>query len=58
MAAPQQHRTHGARPCWLNHPAAIGEPFPRDLLVDILSSRLSESDPDLRTVELIDPRDA
>jgi hypothetical protein len=31
--------------------------LPRDLLVDILSSRLSESDPDLRTVELIDPRE-
>jgi hypothetical protein len=31
--------------------------LPRDLLVDILSSRLSESDPDLRTVDLIDPRE-
>jgi hypothetical protein len=32
--------------------------LPRELLVDILSSRLQESDPDLRTVELIDPREA
>jgi hypothetical protein len=31
--------------------------LPRDLLVDILSSRLQESDPDLRTVDLIDPRE-
>ena len=31
--------------------------LPRDLLVDILSSRLQESDPDLREVELIDPRE-
>lgn len=30
--------------------------LPKDLLVDILSSRLRESDPDLRTVELLDPR--
>src|SRR5215218_2969189 len=32
--------------------------LPRDLLVDILASRLQESDPDLRTVDLIDPREA
>jgi hypothetical protein len=32
--------------------------LPKDLLVDILSARLQESDPDLRAVELIDPRDA
>jgi hypothetical protein len=32
--------------------------LPRELLVDILSSRLQEADPDLRTVELIDPREA
>jgi hypothetical protein len=31
--------------------------LPKDLLVDILSSRLQESDPDLRAVELIDPRE-
>ena len=31
--------------------------LPKDLLVDILASRLQESDPDLRTVELIDPRE-
>lgn len=31
--------------------------LPRDLLVDILSSRLREADPDLRRVDLIDPRD-
>lgn len=31
--------------------------LPRDLLVDILSSRLQESDPDLRIVDLIDPRE-
>lgn len=31
--------------------------LPRELLVDILGSRLRESDPDLRTVELIDPRE-
>ena len=32
--------------------------MPRDLLVDILTARLSESDPDLRTVDLIDPRES
>jgi hypothetical protein len=32
--------------------------LPKDLLVDILSSRLQESDPDMRAVELIDPREA
>jgi hypothetical protein len=32
--------------------------LPRDLLVDILSSRLQEADPDLRSVDLIDPREA
>ena len=32
--------------------------LPKDLLVDILASRLQESDPDLREVELIDPREA
>jgi hypothetical protein len=32
--------------------------LPRGLLVEILGSRLRESDPDLRTVELIDPREA
>lgn len=32
--------------------------LPKDLLVDILSSRLQESDPDLQTVDLIDPREA
>jgi hypothetical protein len=32
--------------------------LPRDLLVDILSTRLQEADPDLRTVDLVDPRDA
>jgi len=32
--------------------------LPKDLLVDILGSRLRESDPDLRTVDLIDPREA
>jgi len=32
--------------------------LPRDLLVDILSTRLQEADPDLRTVALVDPRDA
>ncbi len=31
--------------------------LPKDLLVDILGSRLRESDPDLREVELIDPRE-
>lgn len=31
--------------------------LPKDLLVDILSSRLQESDPDLRIVDLIDPRE-
>lgn len=31
--------------------------LPKDLLVDILASRLQESDPDLRTVDLIDPRE-
>jgi hypothetical protein len=31
--------------------------LPKELLVDILASRLQESDPDVRTVELIDPRD-
>jgi hypothetical protein len=32
--------------------------LPKDLLTDILASRLQESDPDLQSVELIDPRDA
>jgi hypothetical protein len=32
--------------------------LPKELLVDILSSRLQESDPDVRTVELIDPRES
>lgn len=32
--------------------------LPRDLLVDILSSRLQEVDPDLRAVDLVDPREA
>jgi hypothetical protein len=32
--------------------------LPRELLVDILSSRLQEADPDLRRVDLIDPREA
>ena len=31
--------------------------LPKDLLTDILASRLAESDPDVRAVELIDPRD-
>ena len=31
--------------------------LPKDLLTDILSSRLQESDPDVRAVELIDPRE-
>ena len=31
--------------------------LPKDLLVDILASRLQESDPDLRSVDLIDPRE-
>jgi hypothetical protein len=32
--------------------------LPRDLLVDIIGSRLRDSDPDVRTIELIDPREA
>jgi hypothetical protein len=32
--------------------------LPKDLLVDILSTRLQEADPDLRTVQLVDPREA
>ena len=32
--------------------------LPKDLLIDILSTRLQESDPDLRAVDLIDPREA
>ena len=31
--------------------------LPKDLLVDILATRLQESDPDVRAVELIDPRE-
>ena len=31
--------------------------LPKDLLVDIIGSRLQESDPDLRSVDLIDPRE-
>ena len=31
--------------------------LPKDLLVDILGSRLRESDPDMREVDLIDPRE-
>ena len=32
--------------------------LPKDLLTEILASRLRESDPDVRAVELIDPREA
>ena len=32
--------------------------LPKELLVDILATRLQESDPDVRAVELIDPREA
>ena len=31
--------------------------LPKDLLTDILTSRLHESDPDVHAVELIDPRE-
>lgn len=31
--------------------------LPKDLLVDILTTRLQEADPDVRTVELVDPRE-
>jgi hypothetical protein len=31
--------------------------LPHDLLVDIVRTRLTESDPDIRNVELRDPRD-
>jgi hypothetical protein len=32
--------------------------LPKDLLVDIITSRLQESDPDVRAVELLDPRES